>query len=381
EQNAEAAAGYVRLVETYWFSNESVPMLYASLAGLNVAERAGPSPDLARAYAIICMASGSVPLHRLARIYSRRALETAEAVGQLEPLAYCTLMTSLYAVGVGQWERARTGLRRALDIFEELGDRRFSGYARALLGMTANARGDFDDGSRWFSELHAHAERHGNVQHQIWGLAGRAMGWLRKGRPDEALPLLQVGHTLVHEAPDPSEAVRVEGLLAVAHLRRGDHARAERAATAAWEAVAGQRSVAAIGLLQPYWALCDVSLALWERGEDSGAALTRRALRELRRYARLFPIGRPRALANRGVALWLGGRRRAAHRSWRAGLATAERLGMPYEVARAHYEIGRHLPESDPARRSHLEQAAQLFADLSADDDLARAQGALAVTA
>ncbi|MDP8936351.1 MAG: AAA family ATPase, partial [Actinomycetota bacterium] len=42
EQNAEAAAGYVRLVETYWFSNESVPMLYASLAGLNVAERAGP---------------------------------------------------------------------------------------------------------------------------------------------------------------------------------------------------------------------------------------------------------------------------------------------------------------------------------------------------
>ncbi|MDP8987184.1 MAG: AAA family ATPase [Actinomycetota bacterium] len=379
EQNAEAAAGYVRLVETYWLSNDSLRMVYAAVAGLNVAERAGPSPDLARAYAIVCMASGSVPLHALARIYARRALETAHAVGQLEPLAYCSLITSVYAIGVGDWARAREGLHRAHEIFEELGDRRFAGYALGLLGMAANAEGDYDTSGRHFSALYVEGERHGSVQHQLWGLAGQAVGWLRKGRSDEALRLLQVAHTLVAEKPDPVDTLRIEALLAVVHLRRGDPGRCREWVAAAWRAAGVRRSVAAVALLQPYWALSDAALALWERGEDETApVLARRARRELRRYARLFPIGRPRALVNGGLALWLGGRTRAARRSWRAGLKAAERLQMPYEAARAHYEIGRHLPEADPARRLHLEQASQLFAGLGAEDDVARARGALA---
>jgi hypothetical protein len=54
---------------------------------------------------------------------------------------------------------------------------------------------------------------------------------------------------------------------------------------------------------------------------------------------------------------------------------------MPYEAARAHYEIGRHLGETDPARRFHLERAVELFRDLGAEDDAARATGALDTTA
>ena len=379
EQNAEAAAGYVRLVETYWFCNDSLRMLYAAVAGLNVAERAGPSPDLARAYAIVCMASGSVPLHAVARIYARRALETAEAVGQLEPLGYCSLITSVYAVGVGEWERAREGLHRAHEIFEALGDRRFAGYALGLLGLAANDQGDYDTGARHFGALHVEGERHGSVQHQLWGLTGQALGCVRKGRPDEALRLLQVAHTLVGEEPDPVETLRIAAFLAVVHLRLGDTARCREWAAAGWSAAAGRHSIAAVSLVQSYWALSDVALALWERGEDETApVVARRARRELRRYARLFPIGRPRALVNDGLALWLRGRPRAARRSWRAGLEAAERLDMPYEMARAHYEIGRHLPKADAACRVHLEQASQLFASVGAEDDVARATGALA---
>jgi hypothetical protein len=137
--------------------------------------------------------------------------------------------------------------------------------------------------------------------------------------------------------------------------------------------------VAAVGLLQGYWALSDAALALWERGENpADARLARRGTKELRRYARYFPIARPRALVNGGLESWLDGDTRAARRSWRAGLKAAHRLEMPYEAARAHYEIGRHLPATDPVRRVHLEQASQLFASLGAEDDLARTAGALA---
>ncbi|MDQ3978319.1 MAG: hypothetical protein M3314_02040, partial [Actinomycetota bacterium] len=381
EQNAEAAAGYVRLVETYWLSDNSLPMAYAALAGLNVAERGGPSPDLARAYAIVCMACGSVPLHALARTYARRALETAERVGQLEPLAYCLVVTSVYSLGVGDWDSARERLERGRQIFESLGDRRFASYALALLGMAANDQGDFDGGMRLFTELHELGERDGSVQNQLWGLIGQAVASLRQGRPDPALRFLQAARTLLSDELDPIDFLRVEAALAIVHLRRGDLALAREATMAGWKAVEARPSVAAVGLLQSYWQLSDTALALWERTDDPASRdLARQIGRELRRGTRLFPVGRPRAKVNKGLGLWLAGRRSAARRSWRAGLKAAERLQMPYEAARAHYEIGRHLGEAEPARRFHLERAAELFRDLGAEDDAARATGALATT-
>jgi hypothetical protein len=34
---------------------------------------------------------------------------------------------------------------------------------------------------------------------------------------------------------------------------------------------------------------------------------------------------------------------------------------MPFEQGLAHYELGRRLPEGDPARRSHLVDARAIF--------------------
>jgi hypothetical protein len=45
---------------------------------------------------------------------------------------------------------------------------------------------------------------------------------------------------------------------------------------------------------------------------------------------------------------------------------------MPYEQGLAHYEIGRHLPATDPARATHLSQAYAIFSQLNAAFDVAR---------
>ena len=45
---------------------------------------------------------------------------------------------------------------------------------------------------------------------------------------------------------------------------------------------------------------------------------------------------------------------------------------MPYEAARAHAELGRHLPPDSPARHEHLGKAAALFEQLGSTWDLAR---------
>jgi hypothetical protein len=59
----------------------------------------------------------------------------------------------------------------------------------------------------------------------------------------------------------------------------------------------------------------------------------------------------------------LSGRGEWAQAAWRAGLASAERLGLPFEAALAHAELGRHAAGTPQGHR-HLEQAQTLMREL-----------------
>jgi hypothetical protein len=50
---------------------------------------------------------------------------------------------------------------------------------------------------------------------------------------------------------------------------------------------------------------------------------------------------------------------------------------MPYELARAHFEIGRRSPRTAPDRAHHLEEARAVFQQLGCATDLARVQAEL----
>jgi hypothetical protein len=103
----------------------------------------------------------------------------------------------------------------------------------------------------------------------------------------------------------------------------------------------------------------------------------KRALKALHGYARVFPIGRPRDYLWQGNFKWIGGRQAAARKLWKQGLVTAQQLGMPYDQALIHYELGRRLPTNDPARSKHLNRAGELFQQLGATFDLERVQQAI----
>ena len=107
------------------------------------------------------------------------------------------------------------------------------------------------------------------------------------------------------------------------------------------------------------------------------AAEAQKACRSLRRYARRYPIGRPRAWLYQGWYDWLSGKARKARKAWRKSLAEAQASAMPYEEGLAHYEIGRHLPAGDPARQEHLSCAVEIFTRLGAAYNLTRANEVL----
>ena len=102
------------------------------------------------------------------------------------------------------------------------------------------------------------------------------------------------------------------------------------------------------------------------RPTEAWRATAAAGLRRLRRYARTFPMARPRALACLGWSHWLHGRQGAAHRAWTRAIGEAERLAMPLELANAHHQLGRHLAAGersplglDPTE--HLDRARSTF--------------------
>jgi hypothetical protein len=62
---------------------------------------------------------------------------------------------------------------------------------------------------------------------------------------------------------------------------------------------------------------------------------------------------------------------------WRRTIRTAQAHEQPFEEARAHFEIGRHLPAADAERRVHLERAQALAQSLGYAYELDRIRDAL----
>jgi class 3 adenylate cyclase/tetratricopeptide (TPR) repeat protein len=365
EECLEASRAYIRLTEVFWFANDVPALVHAGIRALNLAERAGPSPELARAYAIMCLSAGGIPIHPLARMYAGRALEIARTADQLWPLAYVRFITSVYGMGAARWEEAEEALGEAEGLFERLGDRRLLGDTWSVQGLLGLYRGRFELLGAAFAKLYDHGVRTANVQHQVWACLGKAECELRTGRTGEAVRLLETALALLAEHPDRPEEVRAYGLLAAVHLRRGETAAARAAAASGASLIAQFKIATSFYLLEGYAGVAEVYLDLWEAGDRSSATkqAAQKACSALRRYAHSFPVGEPRARLLKGRLLYLAGRQRRARAAWRASLAAAERLGMPFEAALAHSALGRHAADEAQSRQ-HLEHAQTLLREL-----------------
>jgi tetratricopeptide (TPR) repeat protein len=370
EEALEASRIYIRLTEVFWFANDAPALGHAGLRALNLAERAGPSSELARAYAMLCLAAGSIPIHPLARMYSRRALEIARLADPLESVGYVRFATSVYKLGAARWQEVEEALDEAEAIFERLGDRRLLGDTRTAKGMLGIYRGQFEAARALFTTLYDHGVRNENVQHQVWASLGKAACELRCGRPAEAARVLERMLGLLVEHPDPAEQIQAYGLLACARWRQGEDAAALAAASSAANLMTQNKRPTGFYLFEGYSGVAEVHLDRMAAGDRSPATkqAARQACAALHTFARIFPIGKPRDLLLNGRLLHLSGRTRRARAAWRASLSAAQRLSMPLDAALGHAELGLLLTGT-PQGQWHLEQARTLQQQLGVPHD------------
>jgi tetratricopeptide (TPR) repeat protein len=370
---------FMRLIDTYFYSSEGVPLAWAVLRMMNETEPCGPSPELARAYSLGSLLAGMASAKRLGQAAYRRAVDIAETHGTVADRAWVLARVAVFRLSFGEWEPAAAAAARACALAQDVGDLRSFEENKQMSALLDIFRGQYDAALAHARVALETTLRSGDLQMRADAHILMSHVLVRKGLFADALARCRQA-LMRFESIDPLSARSEHAMLlatsATAALRTGDVAAAFEAATRAATLVRAAAPVA-------YWMLIttghtlDVLLALLE-DEDAHAHRPavmeniRGVLRAAGRYARLFPIGRPEVLLASGNLEWHLGRRRTAIKRWRRAIAEAARLEMPYETARAHMEIGRYLAPDTPERWQHLSDAVAIFDRLGCVWELAR---------
>ncbi len=377
------SGAYAKLAEVYYYANQVTLSLYAALRSLNLAESAGLSPELARGYAAVGALTGLIPLRKVAESYCRRALDVAHMVNDLSAHTFVSMAVGYYYIGVGNWVKARKLFEQIVEISERLGDeRRWEDGIDNLMDVCCFL-GDFVSGAELADKLYTSASNRNDVHYQSRSLHGKSSCLLHLGKFDEAMNCLDELQTLLTEDSEiRNEALMIgmHGLLAIIHLRRSEYQQSVEQANQA-------ENLPAESFLNDYVPFCgyagvaEVYLTSWgsQYPQPGIDRLAQKACKKLHRYARVSLIVKPRAWLCQGTYYWLSNKPSKARKAWAKSLATAEQLGMAYEQACAHYEIGRHLPNSAPNRKEHLNSAVKIFTQLGAAYNLKCIQEALAM--
>jgi hypothetical protein len=128
------------LGQFFYFAADKLRTLTAAFYCLNLAERAGASPELAQSYGVCGVTTGAARLTRLADYYGRLAYETAQAVDHLSTKAYTLELIGVYNLGICRWAEMETALKQAAALFDQLELRRFWSECLSLLGKSTYYR-------------------------------------------------------------------------------------------------------------------------------------------------------------------------------------------------------------------------------------------------
>lgn len=384
----EVSRLYELMGRVYFYSQETLPIMYCALYCVNTAEKAGPSPELASSYSAMAILAGFAQLHSLAETYVQRALAIAEQSNDPSNLITVSVVTSVYQITVGKWEEVRARAEKAKAICEQVGDYRQWGDSAVVLAESALISGDIQYAVNIQKVLLEDARRRRNPLQQGWGLFGVAANNIRLGNEALAIPMLEEALQILEEIPNLGSSINTNGQLALAHLRLGQ---SEQALAYAGRVIdlASDISPTVYSMDLGFAAVAEVYFELWEKtlhdpnrqlDTDKYRLLAERAIKLLRAFQKVFPIGEPPAYYYEGWYEWLRGKPQNAIKFWRKGLDAAQKFNMPYEEGLIRVKLGIALKDDVIERKERFAGAIQIFERMGAVHELQSAKKAEAET-
>jgi tetratricopeptide (TPR) repeat protein len=323
---------------SYFFRERALELAYTSVHCHLAARRADAPELLSRSYSLLSAACSVAGLNGVARRLGGTARELAEGSGDPAAIAWSHLLWGVFIVGRAEWAEAIAAVDTCQAISDRIGDR-VSWCNAQVVRFWATFQQGRDSDARAISEaLRKRGHESASAQHEAWGLRGLALVDLREGSYQAALPRLERARDLLGGGTDRVDLIPTLGALAVVLMRTGEREAALATARATLEVRDPRSRSAAHANLEGWSGVAEVAVtAIREGWLVAGAevrALRGAALAQLRRHARAFPSGRPRASLWEAVAARDSGHEAAARRHAEKGLAWAERLEMAADARR-----------------------------------------------
>ncbi|MBI5822932.1 MAG: AAA family ATPase [Chloroflexi bacterium] len=371
----EVAHIYTHLGHVNYIKLESLPMLYHTLASLNLSEDGGSmSParvwSLGSASAIL----GFIPSHKLAKHYADKALHASSQVDNPRSQIWTYLAVGTYKLGVGEWDASRTALRKAKELALRASDSHLEGNIETVLaGLEYYRGGDFGACLLHYNNLTTQANTSGNHLHLTWATYGISFLHILRGEFELAIQNAKAGESL---DPTPTNIAHLNSIRAMANWRLG---REEDAVKNMANALPILMSLPpqVYSLLISYRILSQITFETWEQGKTFNVQGWRTMAeiqktiatlqKLLKKFKPAFLMGEPALLHYQGLQKWMKGRHDAAFKDWQASAQAARLLSMPWDEANALREIGRR--SKGEARRGNLERSLAQFTACQAQYD------------
>lgn len=348
--------GYTELSRLAHHQSDDQLLLYVTLSALNLAERGGLVAHQARLAAVMGAVMGLAPVHRWARSYFATANRLGTQLGDANVRAFVLAHQGYYEAGIARWDEAEDQLTRAIRHFESTGDVRMAEESTSILAYALFFKGELARSLELYRELERSGRERFDAQTEGWGLVNRVKVMVRTGQHEGIDELIARASALVVD--DITRTV-LEGAEIELELLRRDYEAAGEAAAKLITRL--ERSPPrSFMVATAYGAMSVAVLKSWKHARlhgDVRAArrfddLSSRALRALKKLARLFAIAEPVCLlhaANDAKARGKSGRAAALYRSSARAAADND---LPFQEALALGYLANHVRDdsTDDAR-------------------------------
>ncbi|HEX7976466.1 MAG TPA: adenylate/guanylate cyclase domain-containing protein [Anaerolineales bacterium] len=338
--------------------------LFDVLRGLNFAEQKKYAHGVCRGAAGFGLICDFIPIFKLAQFYHRQAVHLAEQMQNPVSLGIAYFGLGLDQAIQGKYTPAEESCLRSAQYFLEAGEITRWGLTVETLGQVLIYEDKFQQALAYAEDMIRIGQESAGTE-MLCICNGRMLQGMVERRMEQteaAVTHLQEAIELASANPDYYTLTFAAGELGLTHLGQG---RLEQALEALeiGQQTSKDHKIRGNALSPVYHGLAQAYLLSVQRSSLSERKVwlqrAGQACRTAIGQGKAFLGGMPEAMRLQGRYEWLAGQPNAALSWWQRSLASAEQMGMGYELAMTYLEIGQSTGE--PAQ---VEIAKSLLAEI-----------------